>query len=95
MCVAKLIKPTINTWDLSLITSLYNKEEAETILNISMPKLRSLESQDKIIWPLSTTGKFQVKKAYSILLNDNLPARPNPPAIPQKIWKTLWKIPLP
>ena len=51
--------------------------------------------QDKIVWHYSTNGKFQVKKAYTILLNENLPSHLNSPTIPPKVWKTLWKVPLP
>ena len=90
--VVNQIKPSINAWDLP---SLYNKEEVESTLNIPIPKSKPSEFQDKIIWPFSTNGNFQVKKAYSILLNENLPSHPNPPAIPPKAWKTLWKFPLP
>ena len=42
--VTTLIKPTTDTWNIPLIASLYNKEEAKSILNILIPKTGPSES---------------------------------------------------
>ena len=46
---------------------LYDQETSQQILNTHLPKMASHATPDKIIWPPSTNGEYQVKKAYDIL----------------------------
>jgi hypothetical protein len=49
---------------------------------------------DKLIWPHSLNGDYQVKKAYEILTQTTNDSRP-PTNITPPFWKQLWKIKLP
>jgi hypothetical protein len=54
--------------------------------------LEANSTSDKLIWPYSLNGDYQVKKAYEILTHtEQQPPYPHQ----SRIWKKLWKIKLP
>ena len=57
--VADLINQADGTWKANTIRQLYDKNTAELILGIPLPKFQS--SQDLLIWPHSISGHYQVK----------------------------------
>ena len=94
--VADLINQADATWKADTVRQLYNKNTADLILGIPLPKFQS--SQDLFIWPHSIFGHYQVKTAYALLHKDQTQAlhapRPGPILTP-KLWKILWKLKLP
>ena len=94
--VADLINQADATWKANTIRQLYDKNTADLILGIPLPKFQS--SQDLLIWPHSISGHYQVKTAYALLHKDQSQAlnAPRPgPIPPPKLWKNLWKLKLP
>ncbi len=94
--VANLINQADATWKANTVRQLYEKNTADLILGIPLPKFQS--SQDLLIWPHSISRHYQVKTAYALLHKDQSQAlnvlRPGP-IPPPKLWKNLWKLKLP
>lgn len=64
--VCDLINHTSASKNNQIVNKLYDTEECNQILNIiPLSKLNHLNLKDKIIWPHSTDGNFQVKKLYN------------------------------
>uniref|UniRef100_A0A2N9I5R3 Reverse transcriptase zinc-binding domain-containing protein n=1 Tax=Fagus sylvatica TaxID=28930 RepID=A0A2N9I5R3_FAGSY len=65
-------------------------------MSITIPVVETNAAPDKLIWPHSLNGDYQVKKAYEILThNDNVSEPPSPNNTHLTMWKHLWKIKLP
>lgn len=62
--VADLIDQNEAKWKSNIITQLYDRTDSEKILNIPLANVDSNSTRDKIIWPHSLSGDYQVKKAY-------------------------------
>ena len=73
---------------------LYDQETSQQILNTHLPKMASHATPDKIIWPPSTNGEYQVKKAYDILHQTVSPTN-NLNDSQAMFWENLWKLPIP
>ena len=89
--VTDLINSTNATWKTNIINQIYDQDINHQILAIPLPKISPYSTLDKIIWLYSTTGEYQVKKAYEIL--DSTTSLPN--GGQKSIWKQLWKTPVP
>ncbi|XP_059436514.1 uncharacterized protein LOC132169501 [Corylus avellana] len=59
--VAALMDPHSRGWNVPLIQSLFEKEEAEIICNIPLSRF---DCPDKMVWRATPTGIFTVKSAY-------------------------------
>ena len=57
--VKDLMDPTSGNWNRELINTVYNKPKAEAILSTTFSKFGNI---DKIIWPFSSRGEYQVKQ---------------------------------
>jgi hypothetical protein len=94
--VADLIDQQTASWKINLINQLYDKTESDQIMSITILVVETNAAPDKLIWPHSLNGDYQVKKAYEILThNDNVSEPPSPNNTHPTMWKHLWKIKLP
>ncbi len=91
--VADLIHQDSLSWKADLINKLYDKKLRASILSIPLPKFPNQNNIDKIIWPHSSNGEFQVKRAYELLHQAQL-LNISTPIIgtqSQNFWKIIWK----
>jgi hypothetical protein len=94
--VADLIDQRNASWKANLITQLYDKPDSDQIMSVTIPVVETNAAPDKLIWPHSLNGEYQVKKAYEILThNDNVSGPPSTNNTHPTVWKHLWKIKLP
>ncbi|XP_030923476.1 uncharacterized protein LOC115950416 [Quercus lobata] len=63
--VKDLMDPISGNWNSNLINTVYNRTEAEAILSTTFSKFGNI---DKVIWPFSSSGEYQVKKGYKMLI---------------------------
>jgi hypothetical protein len=61
--VAELIDPVGRGWNIPLVKSIFNHEEAALICNIPLSKYNQ---PDKLIWRATNSGLFYVRSAYFI-----------------------------
>jgi hypothetical protein len=94
--IADLINHQNASWKTDLISQLYEQQDSAQILSIIMPVVESNDTPDKLIWPYSLNGEYQVQKAYEILTHHACANGP-PSSIHTQpnIWKLLWKLKLP
>jgi hypothetical protein len=94
--VADLIDHRTATWKTHLIYQLYENQDADQILSITLPVVENNAAPDKLVWPHSLNGEYQVRKAYEILTQQDTASRLHPSSNSQtNIWKLLWKTKLP
>ena len=62
--VKDLMNPISRKWNSNLISTVYNRNEAKAILSTTFSKFGN---GDKVIWPFSSSGEYQVKKGYKML----------------------------
>ena len=62
--VKDLMDPTSGNWNIELINTVYNRPETEAILSTTFSKFGNI---DKVIWPFSSSGEYQVKQGYKML----------------------------
>ena len=67
--VSNLINHSAHTWKPDLIRSLYPHTISVEILKTPISKVGV--GQDKLLWKHSKSGKYQVEKAYNLLLADH------------------------
>ncbi len=92
--VTDLIDSINAQWNSERILQLYDHETSQKIFSIPLSKVAFHSLPDKIIWPHSTTGEYQVKKAYQLLHQSASPPHSHNGGL-HNIWKHLWKISLP
>jgi hypothetical protein len=94
--VADLIDHRTATWKTHLIYQLYENQDVDQILSITLPVVENNAAPDKLVWPHSLNGEYQVRKAYEILTQQDTASRLHPSSNNQTtIWKLLWKTKLP
>uniref|UniRef100_A0A2N9HE47 Reverse transcriptase domain-containing protein n=1 Tax=Fagus sylvatica TaxID=28930 RepID=A0A2N9HE47_FAGSY len=94
--VADLIDHRTATWKTHLIYQLYENQDADQILSITLPVVENNAAPDKLVWPHSLNGEYQGRKAYEILTQQDTASRLHPSSNSQtNIWKLLWKTKLP
>jgi hypothetical protein len=94
--VADLINQDTATWKSDVVMQMYDTNIK--ILALSLPKIQTQSTTDQVIWPNSTTGDYQVKRAYALLHQDlthNLTRPGSAITPPTKIWQNLWRLKLP
>ena len=90
--VKDLMNPISRKWNSNLISTVYNRNEAKAILSTTFSKFGN---GDKVIWPFSSSGEYQVKKGYKMLTALNQ-ENTNPNAhTKKKCWLNLWKLGIP
>lgn len=81
-------------WKQSLISQIFNKEEAEQICNIPVSRFGA---EDKLVWRLTKIGHFTVRSAYHLELERKTrskgeTSRPHPTST---MWKRIWNLVVP
>ncbi|KAL2931647.1 hypothetical protein RDABS01_037057 [Bienertia sinuspersici] len=80
-------------WDKERLEELFNEGEVEKIIKIPIPLF---DDQDKWTWHYSKDGRFTVRSAYNMLVQDHLRAKAYSSNSKGKFdWKALWNINLP
>lgn len=85
--VAALIDPNQRGWNVPLIQSIFEKEEAETICNIPLSRY---DHPDKLVWRATPSGTFTVKSAYYMEQDRQL--REKGESSVGKGWESFWKM---
>ena len=85
--VSQLIDHHVHAWKTNLVLHTFDLELAETILSIP---ISTRAKPDKLIWVSNPKGKFVVKSAYSIIIEEN-----HIPSSLEFSWKKLWKVKAP
>ena len=90
--VCELINRASNEWDIDKLSQWFIPEDRDTILGIP---LSSTNTSDRLVWAETKNGKFIVKSAYTLALEElknsesaeclNGVAR-------RKLWKTIWNL---
>lgn len=94
--VSNPINHFAHAWKPDLIRSLYPYTISVEILKTPISKVSV--GQDKLLWKHSKSGKYQVKKAYNLLLVDHNSlslAHTNTLSIPTMDWMLIWKVKVP
>ena len=61
--VADLIDYRTTSWNTNLIYQLYDKQDSDQILSITLPVVENNAAPNKLIWPHSLNGEYQVQKS--------------------------------
>ena len=86
-----LIHHDIATWKADILSQIYDDDTRDLILSLPIPRFQTETNNDKIIWPYSPGGEFQVKRAYELLhqnQNQNLSIS-NHLVTNHKLWRIL------
>jgi hypothetical protein len=86
LCVSDIINPDEKSWNVPLITSLFDISSANKILNTP---LFSSVTTDKQVWRVERDGHFSVKSAYRLctqeLIDTSRLSRPG-------LWHLIWNL---
>ena len=87
--VCELINRASNEWDIDKFSQWFIPEDRDTILGIS---LSSTNTSDRLVWAEIKSGKFIVKSAYTLALEElknSESAECSNGAARRKLWKTI------
>ncbi|GFZ17578.1 hypothetical protein Acr_26g0008480 [Actinidia rufa] len=91
--VCDFIDPSTECWKSDSIALMVSDEEAKAITSIPLSLDRG---SDKLIWHYASSGEYSVKSGYKVSMDMaeaiNIQAPGPSEAIPQLLWKHLWKI---
>ncbi|XP_075661932.1 uncharacterized protein LOC142631608 [Castanea sativa] len=93
--VCELINRGISEWNIDKLNSWLLLEDRDAILGIP---LSSSSTHDRLIWAENRSGKFTIKSAYALALEEkthNTRANCSDESIRRKIWKTIWQLKIP
>ena len=93
--VCELINRATNEWNKGLIERWFLPEDREAILSIP---LSSTSTQDRVVWAVNNSGKFTVKSAYVLALEESTPetmADCSDESTRSKLWKSIWRMKTP
>ena len=93
--VCELINKATSEWNIDKLNSWFIPEDRDAILGIP---LSSSNTQDRLIWAENRSGKFTVKSAYALVLEEKARvARANcsDETTRRKIWKSIWLLKIP
>lgn len=91
--VCELIDPNTMKWRRDLVFSIFNRFEAQQIVNIPL-SLRLPE--DKLIWHWERDGEYSVRSAYHVIFEEKIrDAAESSNARGKKIWKEIWRAEVP
>ncbi|XP_075654826.1 uncharacterized protein LOC142624996 [Castanea sativa] len=92
--VCELINKGTREWNINNLNSWFLPEDREAILGIP---LSSSNTPDRLVWAETRSGKFTVKSAYALALEEkvhNTRADCSDESA-GKIWKTIWQLRIP
>ena len=90
--VCELINRASNEWDIDKLSQWFIPEDRDTILGIP---LSSTNTSDRLVWAETKNGKFIVKSAYTLALEElkNLESAECLNGVARrKLWKTIWNL---
>ena len=90
--VCELINRASNEWDIDKLSQWFISEDRDTILGIP---LSSSNTSDRLVWVETKNGKFIMKSAYTLALEElkNLElAECSNEVTRRKLWKTIWNL---
>ncbi|OVA05128.1 FAD linked oxidase [Macleaya cordata] len=87
--VCDLFVPGSNTWNISLLQTLFTNYEVQAILHIIIP---IIPEKDKTLWLKTKNGDFTTKSFYKTV-KDALASSLSSALHSSFTWKTLWSIP--
>ncbi|KAG6645401.1 hypothetical protein CIPAW_08G120100 [Carya illinoinensis] len=92
--VSFLIDECTSQWKRDLVTSIFTKKEAESILKIP---ISPLSKPDSLFWRCTSSGQFTVTSAYHLLneLEDQARGQSSNSRTHQAPWTSLWNLNLP
>lgn len=93
--VKDLIDQDRRAWDVEKVRRLFNNS---SILQVLQTPIWWTEGKDKFIWPHSKSGIFSVKSGYHVIkrMEADINLAPSSSSlIPEKVWHTLWQLPIP
>ena len=93
--VCELINRGTGEWNIDKLNSWFLLEDREAILGIP---LSSSNTNDRLVWAENRNGKFIVKSAYLLALEEkvhNSRANCSDESAMRKIWKTIWQLRIP
>jgi hypothetical protein len=92
--VAELIDPVGRGWNIPLVKSIFNQEEAGLICNIPLSRYNQ---PDKLIWRAANSGMFTVRSAYFIEHEKKsiITGEGSHSAAEDSTWKEIWRLPVP
>lgn len=81
--VSDLMYPEGSQWDQEKVCSIFNPQLSKIICETPI-----LDAEhERLIWAPSTSGKFSVKSAYKLLIQECLSTSPQ---FPKKLWQLVW-----
>ena len=84
--MADLNDHTNHSWNPGYVKSLYPHPSSKEILNLPISKTGT--RFDQLVWKHSSSGVYQVKKAYNLLSKET--------ALPgSNLWQLIWKVKVP
>jgi hypothetical protein len=86
LLIRDLIDPTLSSWKVPAVTSLFDSFSAQAILNTRI----AMELAPTYFWTPSTSGKFSVSSAYSFITGSNTNTSISP--IRPQFWTSIWKL---
>ena len=93
--VCELINRASNEWDIVLLCQWFLPEDRDAILGIP---LSTTSTSDRLGWVENKSGKFTVKSAYTLVLEEQKKldmAECSNGMARRKLWKAIWKLHLP
>jgi len=106
----KVVSPRVFLGDDAQVAVLIDKEQRcwlqEAVDNLFLPHeaaaIKSIpfsygECDDKVFWPHSPDGKYSVRSAYRLLMDEELSEVPSPSDLTptKRIWKGIWSLRVP
>ena len=93
MKVNDLIDPVLKQWDEDLLQGLFSYQEVKLITSIP---LCHTYSEDKLIWPYTSSGNYTVKSSYNFLAATEM-GQTTTTNLRQDggIWKLVWSLSVP
>ena len=93
--VCELINRATGEWNIDKLNSWFIPEDRDAILGIP---LSSSNTQDRMIWAENSSGKFTVKSAHTLALEEKSHATRadcSDESARRKIWKSIWRLKIP
>ena len=93
--VSELINRATHEWNTDKLTDWFLPEDRDAIMSIP---LSTNEIGDRLIWAENRSGKFTVKSAYALALEEQSHLTTvdcSNGSVRRKLWKTIWQLKLP
>ena len=93
--VCELINRSSSEWNVDKLNSWFQPEDKEAIMSIP---LSTNDTNDRLVWAENRSGKFTVKSAYALALEEQQHSTMGDCSnglVCKKIWKALWHLNVP